>query len=461
MQSRRGLWLLALAVGVLAAPTARADLILATPVDVLGNLPAATFASFNYAGRSYKDWGNEPSVAVDPTSPNNVVVSSFSFSSSTTTSGAQIFYSTNGGNKWSAPLSVPAPSNGVGIPNDCGSTTNPASLGAWSWTGGGAQINTAASTNLADQPWIAVNGSHVYVGYDVFGGGTVQMRVAASSNGGASFTADHPIVNAPVTSGFNPGTRITTDGAGNLYSIVGVGTNISNGVWNMSYYLNRSRDGGATWDFNTAGTPNGMLVGSGVSSQAAGGTQASNNWFAGVNNLRGNITAIAADAPGSHIYVLFGARDVAGTDRIWLEELHPSGGTLVASAPLVVSVPGQRAALPSLTVLADGTVVIEYETFDGINVNVHVASSRDFGASIASDALEYSFRPLSLSVATGSTTSDREFGDYLYLTSLGDEFFGTFAGLGDVNGGGIDATGLIDPFFVTAQVRRRDQAARS
>ena len=49
--------------------------------------------------------------------------------------------------------------------------------------------------------------------------------------------------------------------------------------------------------------------------------------------------------------------------------------------------------------------------------------------------------------ATGSTTSNREFGDYDFLTSIGDTFYGTFAGLGDVNIDGINTTGLIDPFF--------------
>ena len=66
-------------------------------------------------------------------------------------------------------------------------------------------------------------------------------------------------------------------------------------------------------------------------------------------------------------------------------------------------------------------------------IQVHVASSDDFGATISSDIDEYSFTPLTLAQATGSTTSNREFGDYLFLTSVGDTFYGVFAGLGDVN----------------------------
>jgi hypothetical protein len=89
-----------------------------------------------------------------------------------------------------------------------------------------------------------------------------------------------------------------------------------------------------------------------------------------------------------------------------------------------------------------------YEVYgaDG-KVHVHVASSTDFGASIASDVQEYSFTPLTLLQATGSATTNREFGDYDFITSIGDTFYGTFAGLGDVNAGGIDTTELIDPFF--------------
>ncbi len=92
-----------------------------------------------------------------------------------------------------------------------------------------------------------------------------------------------------------------------------------------------------------------------------------------------------------------------------------------------------------------------YESYASDNmVRIHVASSEDFGASIASDIVEYAFTPLTLLQATGSPTSNREFGDYVFMMSVGDTVYATFAGLGDVNAGGIDTTGLIDPFFFTA-----------
>src|SRR5215831_11283130 len=181
-----------LAIGMLEAPSALAGLIVNAPVDVIGNLPAARFTMAGYGTRPYKDWGNEPFVAVNPLNTNNVFISSFSFSTSGSSSGdANVFYSTNGGRNWTSQFSVPPPASGVTIPNDWtfaydssgtlhgavlggeptpnvyqGMTANPTSAAAWSYTGGGTPINTAASTGHADQPWIAVQGGKVFVAYD-------------------------------------------------------------------------------------------------------------------------------------------------------------------------------------------------------------------------------------------------------------------------------------------------------
>jgi len=463
----------AFAATLLTAPAAFAGLIVGAPVDVVGNLPLATFVGNNFATQSYKDWGNEPFVAVNPTNPNDIVVSSFAFGTPTNPQ-ASIFYSTNGGTSWTLQKTIPPPSASVGVPRDWnftynssgvlhgtilgsdgniyqGATTNPTSLAAWSYTGGGTPINTAATRTNADQPWLALNGSNVVVGYDVFASGTVAERVTVSTNNGTSFTTDHQINNGAVPSGFNPGTRITTDRAGTIDAIFGISSGVVvPGVQNMSYYLNRSRDNGATWDFNGSSVVGGILIDSGRSSQSdLTGTQASNNWFAGVNNLRGNITAIASDRTGGHVYVLIGKQDANGVDRIYLASYVPSGANLAQTHELVISPAGQRAALPSITVKDDGSVVMLYETFNAQDgtVHVHVAASDDFGATISSDIDEYRFTPLTLQQATGRTDTDREFGDYLFLTSIGDTFYGVFAGLGDVNAGGINTTGLIDPFF--------------
>jgi hypothetical protein len=468
---------------IVGSTSAFAGIVVNSPIDVIGNLSSADFTGNGYGTNTYKDWGNEPSIAVNPTNPNQILVSSFAYGSSST-SGADVFYSSNGGTSFSSQFTITQPSNSVGIPNDwrfaydaggtlygavlggcnsgcntyVGSSTNPNGSG-WTWANGGNPINginNPASLGQADQPWIAVSGSgataHVYAAYDTFTTSGTGVRVAASANGASTFPTDRQINNGPSpTNTVNPGNRIATDGAGSLYAIYGYGTGTSpQGVHTVTYYLNRSRDGGNTWDFNGASVPGGIQIASGQSTQLNNaGTQASNAWFAGVNDLRGNIDAIAADATGAHVYVVYGLQDGSGTDRVYLQEFHSSGSNLVPSAAVVMSPAGERAALPSVTVLADGTVVIEYETYNASTgkVEVHVAFSSNHGATIDSDVIEYAFTPLSLAAATGSTNSNREFGDYLFLTSLGDNFYGTFAGLGDVNGGGINTTGLIDPFM--------------
>ena len=244
---------------------------------------------------------------------------------------------------------------------------------------------------------------------------------------------------------------------GNLYDVYSLGTATATaGVNQVSYYLNRSQTGGTTWDFNGLTTAGGILVATGTSTQLDNaGTQASNNWFAGVNDLRGSIDAVAADSTGAHVYVAYGLQDSTGTDRIYLEEYHPFGGFLVGSTTLVISPPGQR-GLPChrLPCSPTAAVVVEYETYNSATnkVNVDVADSVNFGASVANNVQEYSFTPLTLAAATGSTGSNREFGDYLKLTSVGNNFYGTFPGLGNVNAGGINTTGLIDPFLFTGTV---------
>jgi hypothetical protein len=469
----------AFAAGLLAAPATFASLVVNAPIDVVVNLPLATFVGDHLATQSYKDWGNEPFVAVNPTNTNEIVVSSFAFGTARNPDAA-LFYSTNGGTSWTLQFIVPSPSAGVAIPNDWtfaydsagtlhgavlggeptpnvyqGMTTNPTSLAAWSWTGGGTPVNTAASTGHADQPWIALQDGKVFIAYNDLHSNRDE-RVAVSNDNGATFTIDNRVNNGPHPGSVVAGTRIATDGAGNVYSIFGVGSRISRGVSDVTYYLNRSSNDGITWDFNPNSAIGGIIIDSGVSAQACfrpdqGGTctQSSNNWFAGINNLLGNVTAIAPDKTGSHVYVLIGKEDPTGTDRIYLAAYQRVGANLVKSSEIVISPAGERSALPSITVKDDGSIVMMYETYgaDG-KVHIHVASSEDFGASISSDIEAYSFTPLPLAqVNPGNPNADREFGDYDFLMSIDNTFYGVFAGLGDVNIGEINTTDLIDPFF--------------
>src|SRR4029453_18487158 len=97
---QRVVQVLAIGIGLLAPSAAFGGLVVNTPIDVIGNLSVAQFTGFGYGTSTYKDWGNEPSVAVNPLDPNQIVISSFSFGTSSTATAANIFFSPTGRATW-------------------------------------------------------------------------------------------------------------------------------------------------------------------------------------------------------------------------------------------------------------------------------------------------------------------------------------------------------------------------
>lgn len=448
-------------------------------VDVVGNMSSSQFSSL-IAPQNYKDWGNEPFIAVNPTNPNNIAVSGFGYGTSSTSSGSSIWYSTNGGSNWTMTFPFQAPANGVSIPHDQtfqydssgnlhaamlgttsngdniyqGVTSNPANNVSTTWTAGGTPINHVG-TNNADQPFMANSGNHIYVGYDNFSG-VSSIQVARSDNNGSTFTAANDLPISNTVGGYvNPGTRLATDSNGNAYAIFGLGTNEpSQGLETVNYRLNSYQLGNAAWDFTST---NGQAIASGNSHQidSTGAT-----WFGGVNELRGNDTAIASDRAGNNIYTVYGMTDSNGVDRLYLQDFQqPSAGTFVStnSNPLPFSVDGQRAALPSIAVTDNGTVFAEYDSYIGPNNNplaaggtfqAHLATSVDNGQTFT-DQILYSWTAPA-APNNPNYGGNRELGDYQYLTAMGNNVYGTFAARGDVNAGGINDTTMIVPFYFTA-----------
>ena len=443
--------------------------------DVVGRLPQAEYQAY-IAGRTYKDWGNEPAVVVNPLNPQNLVMSSFGYN----TSGggrASLWTSGDGGADWNIRFPVTPLASGAVVPADWnfaydnqgvlhgavlgrdgniyqGSTANPNADGfsgraptVWQWTPG--RVNLASdSMGTTDQPWIAVSGGTVHVGYDNFdaAGSAVQERATTSTDRGATFALDTPVsAGGKVPTTTNPGLRIATDGLGGLYALYGIGQGRDAANDRpVTYRLNRSLDGGQTWQFtDVSAPPGGLVVGGGLSAQLT-------NSFGAVNELRGNITAVAAAPDGRTVYAAIGFKDADGTDRIYIVTFVPDPADpsrLVAVGdPVPVSVAGQRAGLPALTVTQDGVVALLYDSFDGTRFHVHLATSAGDGFT---DDDVYDFTSPGYAELGLSNTRVRTLGDYQYLTSLGDTIYGAFAARGDTLGTGVDTTGNIDPFFLT------------
>jgi hypothetical protein len=471
------------------------NLLSVTPIDVIGNLPPAEYLKYvgnpdliNFLGEpNPKDWGNEPSVAVNPLNPNQIVISTFAYSgfiiSPPGDTKASIWYSTDGGADWNIRFPVPAfPTATEGVPNDQtfaydsngvlhaamlsfgltanitnvfhGTTTDPNLDGeegrpatVWQWNPNHVNL-AAASQNEADQPWLALSGSHVFVGYDDFSRTYVSERVSASADGGATFTSDQLISNKGGLEGINPGTRLATDGLGNVYGLFATGEGPPGAPGypqTVHYRLNESTDGGLSWKYTLSTTQGGLVVADGRSLQL-GAT------FGGQNRLTGNITAVAADPSGAHVYAVVGLRDPSQTDRLVLKEFHPDpSGNLVErddNVPIAFSVPGQRSALPSIAVTANGSLAVQYDTFTPGDrlFHVHLAISTDHGLTF-SDQDIYDFT--ADDIPYPFTGGDRKLGDYQYMTAVGNTIYASFAGRGNVNNTvtGVNTTDKIDPFF--------------
>jgi hypothetical protein len=472
-------------------------------IDVVGHLPVAEFNQFirnavNFQGFPYQDWGNEPSLAVNPLNPNQIAIASFAYGLTLQPgSNASLWYSTDGGADWGIRFPIaPQPSPGQFVPNDQviaydqsgvlhgafltfsfvngvllpqsppflnifhGSTVDPNADGVngrpasvWQWNPNPVNLDPK-SVNSSDRPWLALGNGHAYVGYAAFlsnDGGNVEARVSASADNGATFTADNNINstnnNGSLSVAANPAPDVATDQLGNVYSLYEWGETPfakPGETTRVHYRLNMSSDGGQTWKFTSfGGKAGGLDVDDGLSLQ--------NGALFGGANRTGFITALAADPTGRHVYPVYGKEDANGVDRIWLAEFHPDGqGGLVERAnPVALSVPGQRSALASVAVAANGTVFVMYDSFDGTEFHVHLATSTDSGQTFTDQDL-YDF------TATGIlfkfNGDNRILGDYQFLTAVGNNVYGTFAGRGNVvnPSTGINTTGYMDPFFFTA-----------
>ena len=106
------------------------------------------------------------------------------------------------------------------------------------------------------------------------------------------------------------------------------------------------------------------------------------------------------------------------------------------------------AALPSVAVADNETVALLYDQYDGTNFQVHLAVSRDEGASIAVDSELYRFNTNGMVTGYGTTSShDRLLGDYARMLNVGNTFYASFAGRGNTVSGTVTTTNLIVPFF--------------
>ncbi|HEV8558148.1 MAG TPA: sialidase family protein [Actinophytocola sp.] len=392
--------------------------------------------------------GNEPSIAINPANPNEIAITRFTFA---WPNNADVLHSTDSGQTWTNRTSIPVPpgvSGTSGCPCDqtidygrdgtlygtfltstsvvTGSTTDPTQASAWQWNGNPAQTTNGTHAQ-PDQPWLLVNRDpttagqdDVYVAYDHFAGNP-DARVAVSYGAiPVDITADN-IAGTESPLATNPGLRMANDPRnGTMYALYEQSTGNTQPK-NVTYRLNRSTNGGATWTLN--GNTDGLVVDTVNSDQAPGFK------FGTVNALLGGVDHAAVDPTNGDVYVAYG-QDVSGGNRLRLRRLTDNGSGGLTVGPAVNVSTSTDAALPSVAVTSDGTIGVLYDTFDGTTstgfpiFTAHLAQSTDHGATFTDTVLQSFQSP----ATDNSDPRQRVLGDYHQLKSVGRNFYGVFSG---------------------------------
>lgn len=419
----------------------------------------------------------EPSIAINPSSTNEIVI--LAFSSSSWGANAPLWHSIDGGSTWSKQFTIPFPpgtpsaancpcdqapdfdrSNNLSgtflsfNPTDVysGTTTNASNSASWNWllSSGNAVMTNSSGAGRTDQPWLLVNRDNaiasqdnVYVAYDDFTGAP-NMRVAvALGTDPPNFVRDNQSGTSGGSGIINPGNRLAVDPRnGTVYDLFQRGNgNGSGGSYNVKYFLNRTTDGGQTWTLN--GNSGGIQVANADSTQGIdpsatfdmmGNCLSGNTFkFGTVNALLGGADHAAVDPTNGDVYYVYGNRDSGtGNNRLSIIRLTDNGaGGLTIGASTFVT--GQvQAALPSVAVTTNGIVGVLYTRFDGMSgggipmFSAHLALSEDQAATFSDFTLE-SF----LSSATDNgACRQRVLGDYQQVKAVGKTFYGVFTGNG-------------------------------
>ena len=406
----------------------------------------------------------EPSIAISPDDPNNIVITAFSGSWSSPGSFAPWWQSTDGGNTWTKQFTIPAPPgvSASGCPCDqevdygrsggvsgtfltfptnvySGTSTDPSSGAAFMWNviEGITQRTNSFGGNNADQPQLLLNldpfadQDDIYVAYDNFSGAP-DMRVAASPgtspNNPPDFSGNDNLTGFS-TGSVNPGHRLATDPlSGAVYSLFQRVNHLNpDGSKNINFTLNRSTDGGQTWGLN--GSPTGITVANGDSLQPT-------PKFGTVNALLGGVDHVTVDPGTGDVYVVYGNRDSAtGNTRLSIVRLTDDGAGGLTIGPSNFVTDQVQAALPSVAVTnyALHTVGVLYDTFDGFDpdtafpvFSAHLAISQDQGITFTDQVLETFLSP----ARNNGDSRQRVLGDYQQLKAVGGTFYGVFTGNG-------------------------------
>ncbi len=383
----------------------------------------------------------EPSIAVNPTNPLEIVVVAFSGNWSAT-QNAPVWKSSDGGLTWRRVPQIPRPAAGLAGPNDqkaafdSAGRLHIAELGTgaanqnfiFRQTGAADAALTAGASFGDDQPHLDIDLStaggcagRLYSPWLNFGVANERSMVTNSADRGQNVANVAAGNNAAFP---NRTSRVAIAPNGRVYLVYktreGGLTAEPNRMENAHFRVTRSDDCGATWNANGAG---------GVSIHGAGVVQTFFTTQFGnpaggrpVARARSSDAWIAADPGDGDIYAAYVRRD-NGFGQIFVARSTDQGATWTSTR---VTDGTQHSAYPEIAVAANGTIGVLYIDFvdTGVTQFRHrFARSFDNGATW-NDQILQSMNPVGLAGAASGFL----WGDYEGLTALGNTFYGVYTG---------------------------------
>lgn len=427
--------------------------------------------------------GVEPSLAINPLNPNEIVLTSFSGSGWSSGDDSTLFYSADGGTSWSLLTVVPPPTGtttNVNCPCDqtvdwgrdgtlyatflhlntggseqtvySAQTPTPSLAGSWVYrtNAGVAQETNLPSLSFVDQPWLSTGPisetqpqSNVCVAYDDIDPvlNTLQTRAADSPAAQPMDFVRHQPTNSDgqqFSDGMNPGHRIAIGPTGVIFNVFQrFVADAGGGVKQLTYLITASADGGQTWSVANSDHPSGAkILAANVYSFQGYGSK-----VGGVNALLGGVTAISVDPATGTAWVVYGTRPgPTSHDRLLLVPVtYSSGSLIVGTATVITSGPAFDHYLPAVAVLPNGEVGVLYVLYNPTTSSFTWTLRRTGAGPVT-------WGPFTSPFADNGDPRQRILGDYVQLKAVGCEFYGTFPARGE----GTNSVNSIDPFFVRA-----------
>jgi hypothetical protein len=380
---------------------------------------------------------SEPSLAVDPLDPTQIIAGSFS---STFTGGgvsSPYFKTTNGGMTWSDYGNLTTQDKTIAWKQD-GSAALTSTLlsnvistysGTTAGSNFGSPINTYNPVHTLDQPWIRTGPSnHVYDAYnDLSAAGGKTASVLVSTNGGSTYTpvTVDRVGESPALQDA-PSVRLAVNG-NTVYSVFTRWTSVldTDGSgetrFNSQVVIVRSDNGGAD-GFNAIGTSgNGVTV------------AAPTSWFANTTNAPLTLgqertsadVAIAVDPNNAqHVVIAYGnAPGATGSGELQLVVTESTDGGMTWTPRFTTPLSStSRSALPALSILANGSIGLLYCNYNSTtnNLSQHLLTTTDDFVTSTDTTLATE------SNATPTTAFSPYLGDFFDLTSIGNSFYGIF-----------------------------------